>query len=235
MNRRGITFILSFVVIAMTVPLSWAKPLQSIDSVEQAAYIHTMELAHAKYDMPQIVVGELDSRLRLQACNTEVEAFLPRGQVSLGHQTVGVKCSGDTPWTVYVPVNVKLMQAVVVASRPLPAKHILTEQDLAVRMVDVSRLRQTYVSDKVLLTGQQLKHSMSVGAVIGQNNVKPEKIIRRGEMITLVAEAGSMQVKMNGTALSDAILGQKIRVKNSSSKRVVEGIVQAPGLVKVSL
>lgn len=235
MNRRGITLILSFVVIAMTVPFSWAKPLQSIDSVEQAAYIHTMELAHAKYDMPQIVVGELDSRLRLQACNTEVEAFLPRGQVSLGHQTVGVKCSGDTPWTVYVPVNVKLMQAVVVASRPLPAKHILTEQDLAVRMVDVSRLRQTYVSDKVLLTGQQLKHSMSVGAVIGQNNVKPEKIIRRGEMITLVAEAGSMQVKMNGTALSDAILGQKIRVKNSSSKRVVEGIVQAPGLVKVSL
>lgn len=235
MNRQGIMLILSFVLIAMTVPITWAKPLQSIDSVEQAAYIHTMELAHAKYDMPQIVVGELDSRLRLQACNTEIEAFLPRGQVSLGHQSVGVKCSGDIPWTVYVPVNVKLMQAVVVASRPLPAKHILTEQDLTVRMVDVSRLRQTYVSDRSLLTGQQLKHSVSVGTVIGQNNVKPEKIIRRGEMITLVAEAGSMQVKMNGTALSDAILGQKIRVKNSSSKRVVEGVVQAPGLVKVSL
>lgn len=235
MTRRGIMLIFSFVVITMTVPLSWGKSLQPLESIEQAVYLHTMELAHAKYDMPQIVVGELDSRLRLQACSTELETFLPRGQVSLGHQTMGVKCTGETPWTVYVPVNVKLMQPVVVASRPLPARHILTEQDLTVRMVDVSRLRNTYFSDRMPLTGQQLKHSVSVGAVIGHNNVKPEKIIRRGEMITLVAEAGSMQVKMNGTALSDAVLGQKIRVKNSSSKRVVEGIVQAPGLVKVSL
>ena len=54
-------------------------------------------------------------------------------------------------------------------------------------------------------------------------------------MITLIAVAGSMQVKMNGTALSDASLGQKIRVKNSSPKRVVEGVVDGPGLVRVSL
>jgi flagella basal body P-ring formation protein FlgA len=74
-----------------------------------------------------------------------------------------------------------------------------------------------------------------MGTVISQQTVKPKKIVRRGEMITLIAVAGSMQVKMNGTALSDASLGQKIRVKNSSPKRVVEGVVDGPGLVRVSL
>ena len=85
------------------------------------------------------------------------------------------------------------------------------------------------------MLGQQLKYPVAMGTVISQQTVKPKKIVRRGEMITLIAVAGSMQVKMNGTALSDASLGQKIRVKNSSSKRVVEGVVDGPGLVRVSL
>ena len=51
----------------------------------------------------------------------------------------------------------------------------------------------------------------------------------------MVAEVGKMEVKMNGMALSDASLGQRIRVKNSSSKRVVEGVVDAPGIVRVNM
>ena len=85
------------------------------------------------------------------------------------------------------------------------------------------------------MLGQQLKYPVAMGTVISKQTVKPKKIVRRGEMITLIAVAGSMQVKMNGTALSDASLGQKISVKNSSPKRVVEGVVDGPGLVCVSL
>ena len=40
---------------------------------------------------------------------------------------------------------------------------------------------------------------------------------------------------MNGMAMEDAILGDKIKVKNSSSNRVVEGVVQAPGVVQVTM
>jgi flagella basal body P-ring formation protein FlgA len=36
-------------------------------------------------------------------------------------------------------------------------------------------------------------------------------------------------------ALSDAVLGERIRVENSSSKRIVEGVVDAPGQVKISM
>ena len=44
-----------------------------------------------------------------------------------------------------------------------------------------------------------------------------------------------MQVKMSGTALEDASLGQRVKVKNSSSKRIVEGVVNAAGIVYVSM
>ena len=40
---------------------------------------------------------------------------------------------------------------------------------------------------------------------------------------------------MSGMALSDGSLGQKVRVKNLSSKRIVEGVVDGPGVVKVTM
>jgi flagella basal body P-ring formation protein FlgA len=65
--------------------------------------------------------------------------------------------------------------------------------------------------------------------------LKLQKVVKRGEQIILVAATSAMEVRMNGTALEDASVGQTIKVKNSSSKRVVEGVVQAPGIVKVTM
>jgi len=71
--------------------------------------------------------------------------------------------------------------------------------------------------------------------VIKPKSVQAQKLVHRGEHIMLVALAGNMEVRMSGTALSDAVLGQRVRVKNISSKRVVEGIVEAAGIVKVTM
>lgn len=228
-------FLLS-VFFSMVVTLdAWAGALQSLDSIEHVAYEYVMEKVQADYDMPQIVMGNLDTRLRLQACDEPLMAFTHQDRVGLGNQTIGVKCQSAMRWTVYVPVSVKLFRPVVVAAKPLPAKHVLEAKDLIVKSVDVGTLRLGYLSETDSVLGQQLKYHVAMGTVISQQTVKPKKIVRRGEMITLIAVAGSMQVKMNGTALSDASLGQKIRVKNSSPKRVVEGVVDGPGLVRVSL
>lgn len=85
------------------------------------------------------------------------------------------------------------------------------------------------------LLGQQLKYPLAMGMVLPPRSLKNEKIVRRGEQIILVASAGSMEVRMNGTAMEDASMGEKVKVKNSSSQRVVEGIVHAPGIVRVTM
>jgi flagella basal body P-ring formation protein FlgA len=40
---------------------------------------------------------------------------------------------------------------------------------------------------------------------------------------------------MSGKALADGVAGQRVQVRNLSSRRVVEGTVVAPGLIRVSL
>ena len=117
----------------------------------------------------------------------------------------------------------------------MEANQVITRSDLKLQQWDIGSLRQGYVKDSSQIIGQQLKSPLALGTVFKSSQLRPLKVVRRGQYITLVAVAGSMEVRMNGTALSDASLGQRIKVKNSSSKRVVEGIVDAPGVVKVQL
>lgn len=213
---------------------AYADTLQPLDSIEQAAYIYALQKAQASYDNPQVIVDSLDSRLRLQKCGVGLDTFTSNSNNG-ANQTVGVQCDRPVKWTVYVPVRVKVMEPVVVAARPLSANHVLTAQDLKIADMDINSLHQSYHKSINKVVGMQLKYPLSVGMVIQPSSVKRQKIVKRGDQITLVAKAGAMEVRMSGVAMADASLGQRVRVKNSSSSRVVEGVVDAPGVVMVNM
>jgi len=212
-----------------------ANTLHELDNIEQAAYEYALTKAQENFDNPHIVMGSLDSRLRLQACDKNLDVFSNIVNTGLGSQTIGVKCSSPVAWTVYVPVKVKVLQAVVVAVKPLSANQIITSADVKLQQVDIGALRQGYINNIRQIVGQELKYPIAMGSIIKPQSVRAQKLVHRGEHIILVALAGKMEVRMNGTALSDASLGQRVRVKNNSSKRVVEGVVDAPGIVKVTM
>lgn len=216
-------------------PSIQAQPLQSLSSIEQAAYVHALNDAQASFNQPQVVVDSLDNRLRLQHCDKPLYSFSNSLSNSVGNRTIGVKCQGSVEWTVYVPVKVKVIKSVVVTARALPANQTLTTQDVKLEAIDIAELRQGYQQSLDQVVGQQLKYPLAVGMVIPSRSLKQEKVVRRGEQITLVASAGTMEVRMSGTALDDASVGDKVKVKNSSSQRVVEGIVHGPGIVKVTM
>lgn len=232
MNKYYVFVVISVILLTQTLRADTLHPLSDI---EQTAFIFAMSDAQASYNNPQIIVDPLDDRLRLQRCEQPLQAFANTVSNTLGNRTVGVRCNASVEWTVYVPVKVKVMQPVVVAARPLPANQTLNKTDIKLELMDIGELRQGYIQSTEKVLGQQLKYPLSMGMVLPPRGLKHEKIVRRGEQIILIATAGSMEVRMNGTAMEDASVGEKIKVKNSSSKRVVEGIVHAPGIVKVTM
>jgi flagella basal body P-ring formation protein FlgA len=58
-------------------------------------------------------------------------------------------------------------------------------------------------------------------------------MVRRGQMVTLIVKSGQMYIRMAGRALSDGALNQRIRVENSNSQRVVEGVVRSTEYVEI--
>jgi flagella basal body P-ring formation protein FlgA len=63
----------------------------------------------------------------------------------------------------------------------------------------------------------------------------PELLVKRGSQVILRAGAGMFEVNVVGKALSDAAEGERVRVKNVKSQRIVEGYVMADGSVQVPM
>ena len=213
-----------------------AGSIQSHTSIQQAAEGFLMEKVQMEYGKhAEVKAGHLDSRLRLAECDAPLETFQPAGGRTLGNTTVGVRCGGGKPWTLYVPVKASIFENVVAAARPLQKGKQLDLQDLKLVKSDISKLRSGYYSHIDDVLGKQLTRSITIGAAITMPTVKDPRQIKRGQSINLIAEAGGLRVQMKGKALTDGSTGERIQVRNLSTKRVIEGVVTSPTSVSVTM
>lgn len=171
MCKRSLAFLLGLMM-SLSV---YGETIQSLTSIEQAAYVYGLAEAQAQYDNPQITMEALDSRLRLQACSSELEAFSNTNNTGLGNQTIGIKCHAPVMWTVYVPIKIRVFKSVVVAVKPLAAKQIISKSDIRLEQQDIATMRQGFMEDTDLLVGQQLKYPVATGTVIKPNNLTAQK------------------------------------------------------------
>lgn len=181
----------------------------------------------------QINVGHLDSRLRLHQCDQALDIFLAPGGRKLGKTSVGVRCASPKAWALYVPASINVFSPVYQTTNRLIKGHVIQEQDIIAVEHDLARLSYGYFTNKQDLIGMQVKRSLSQGRVITPNQIRPPLLVKRGEKIALMAGSSSFSVRMSGEALMDGAQGDHIRVKNLSSRRIVEGVVTRAGVVTI--
>ncbi len=75
----------------------------------------------------EVVVGSLDTRLRLAPCQ-KVEPHLPAGTRLWGRSRIGLRCvDGPTRWNVFVPVTVKAWGPAWVLKKAVASGATLTQ------------------------------------------------------------------------------------------------------------
>ncbi len=184
-------------------------------------------------DRIQPTVGHLDPRLKLAPCKGALEAFAGPGKQNSGRMIVGVRCTTGTQWKVYVPVQVAYLQSVVTLTRSLPAGHRIAAGDIALLSTDVARLTGGYRRSAESVIGQRLRRAANAGSIVSDDLLQAETLILRGQSVMLVTDGDVLQVRVSGTALSDGALHERVRVKNVSSGRIVEGVVRSSEIVEV--
>ena len=80
-----------------------------------------------------------------------------------------------------------------------------------------------------------LKRSLPVGTALTVDMLQPDVLVRRGQQVTLIAANGSVQIRAQGQALTEGAVDERVRVQNVSSLKVVEGVVESDGVVRVGL
>ncbi|CSB03551.1 flagellar basal body P-ring biosynthesis protein FlgA [Vibrio cholerae] len=81
------------------------------------------------------------------------------------------------------------------------------------------------------MIGAKIKKNIRVGDVIEQNDVC---IVCRNESVVIRAGKSGMSITTKGTAMSDGVVGEQIKVKNDKSNRIIDAQVSGVGEVTVA-
>lgn len=174
----------------------------------------------------------VDARLRLARCGSPLSARASTGYARGTRLTIAVSCTAPA-WQVYVAVVIHAKTGVVVAARPLAARTLVASGDVAIAEHDIADLPAGYVTDPAAVVGRALLRPLAQGEPVERGQLQAQAVIERGQRVTLVWQSSGIKVSAEGEARSAAATDERVRVKNLSSGREVEGVVRGAGVVEV--
>lgn len=235
MKYRSLTALLLILVLPPLHALGETEGFQEQEEILTAAreFLHA-QLAERHAEEAEITVSPLDPRLRLSRCEEPLEAFLPAGGKLAGNTSVGVRCPSGKKWSLYVSAKISVFGEVLVATRAIPRATHLGPSDVTFERRDLSRLPYGYFTDPAELDGMMTKRRLNAGTVLTPSSLQEAPMVKRGERVILSIDTGGLQIRAAGTAMQEGSRGQRIRVRNINSKRIVEGVIIGPGLVEIN-
>lgn len=214
-------------------PAVGAGMLQPLDTIVATARQHLEANPRSQTGPVEIQIGEPDPRLRLPACAEGLEGFSPPGAKMTGRTSVGVRCHGPTAWRVHLNARISRSIPVLVWARSLPRGHVLGPEDVRSATMSDESLPTDTVTHSPELIGMRLLQPVRSGDIARGHTLRKHEAVTKGSLVTLRFAHSNIAVNAAGIALSAGMIGERIRVRNSSSRRVLDAIVLQPGLVEV--
>ena len=188
-------------------------------------------LQSAKAAWPGAKIIAPDHRV---ACVTPAIADAPTAARN-GVTQIRVRCIGTPGWTRFVALRVEQDALVAVLRSPLARGQALTATQIDWQSRDALRLPADVLTQTTALNNLSARRDLGAGTVLLQSQLIAPKTIARGQAVMLISRAPGMEIRAPGEAMADAALGARVRVRNNTSRRIVEGIAQADGTVEVTL
>ncbi|SOE48212.1 flagella basal body P-ring formation protein FlgA [Burkholderia sp. D7] len=205
---------------------------QDGDSVRAAALIFLTQQAAGLPGKADITVTPVFPR-GLAACST-LEPFLPAGSRLWGRTTVGVRCSGDRPWTLYLQARVSVMATYYLAARAVAPGEVLTAADLIPRDGDLTAMPQAVVTDPSQAVGAVTLSRIAAGLPLRTDMLRGAGAVVIGQTVRVVTGGAGFSISAEGSVMNNAAPGQQVRVKTAGGQ-IISGIVKDGSTVEIQL
>jgi flagellar basal body P-ring formation protein FlgA len=178
--------------------------------------------------------GDIDTRLHLARCPGPLSAA-PMGAELAARTEVRVSCgTAGSGWAIYVPVSLESdINVLVLRESAVRGSRVSPEQV-------VSQTRREpgvavgYITDVNVLQRTTLARSLPAGTALTSDTLLADLIVRQGQQVTLIAASPGINVRAMGRMLEDGREGAHVRVQNLASLKVVQGVVDANGVIEVT-
>jgi flagella basal body P-ring formation protein FlgA len=198
-------------------------------------YIET----HIPYQRGRISLANFSLRgnRTIQTGETTYRIVPPRGLNLLGNASfrVVVRVDGEEVTKLWAVVDLDVIAPSVTALRTLPRGSVVRAKDLAVVETRIGRLDSETFGDISEVAGKRLARNVNQGETILGSDLEDTTLVRRGSLVTVVVEEGSLKVTARGMALEDGRKGKIIRVQNLNSKKTIFAQVMDSSTVRVDI
>ena len=168
---------------------------------------------------------------RLPPCAQPLEISNNADRFPGGQQQRQIKC--DSPsWLLFARAEVIMKAQVPITAKKLSKGAVIDADSLRWRTITIEARHQSIVMSKQELIGQQIKRGIRSDSPILKSLVTAPLWVKRGELIILQAGTKGFVATSEGVALESGSEGQRIRVRNSKSGKVVSGIIVEKGKVQ---
>jgi flagellar basal body P-ring formation protein FlgA len=176
----------------------------------------------------EVSAGALDSRLALGACAEpiSVTADLSREQARVNAR---VSCEAPSPWSIYVPAEIRIYRPALVATRELQRGEAIGDADVALEERDVLAAGSAPLTRPDEVRGLAARRPIAANTVLSASLVEMPVQVRRGDRISVSAQSGGISVQVSGEALGTGRRGERVRVRNLQSGRVIDAVVTGSG------
>lgn len=132
-----------------------------------------------------------------------------------------------------VRASIEIQEKYLTSTRQIKKNMVIQAEDVQEVKRWVRTLSLRSISDPQDVIGKRLTVDIGPDREIRQSMVSEPIMIKRGETVRIVLNGGQMALSTMGVAEENGADGQKIRVKNLSSQKVIIAEVVHKGMVKV--
>lgn len=209
--------------------LSW----QSIsDDIEILLSERIESQVHGDID---VYIKPLDERVKIKNCDTPLTYYIPPGSRINSRMNVHVSCKGQSSWNIHLPVTIRLVKPIVVATRPIAKNEVIMPDMVQLTPMNITQVHRAYFEDTNEVMNNVAKQPLRAGTIISPRHVEAPDLIKKGELVRIFYENRGLTIRTTGVAMGNAKGNSRILVKNTKTNRLVEAIVVRKGIVKIPL
>lgn len=121
----------------------------------------------------------------------------------------------------------------VVAKRSLERGSAVLRQDVTTQLLDARRANGDCLVDFPRGAVYEAVRKIAAGQPIKAASIRPYRLVKRGEMVTVVLQREGIRIVTKGTAMANGSRNEVILVKNPLSRRLYQAQIIASGQVRV--
>jgi flagella basal body P-ring formation protein FlgA len=146
---------------------------------------------------------------------------------------VQILVDGRVAGKVIAPATIEVWSDVVLTVKPLGKFQPIEADDILVKKMNLARVPANVIvrADQVL--GLRAKHNIAANCALRSDQIESPPVVMRGDVVQMIAESAVVKVAAKGMAKENGAAGDRIRVMNLRSKRIIYALVLDKQTVQV--